>query len=252
MRKRKSRKIRRPVKIILVILFWLAVWQGASMIINNSLHMPSPAETFDSLGRIIVTDNFWLSVALTFYRVVFGVAISFVSGIVLAYLASRWSVLETLLGPAVTAIKSTPVASIIILALVWFDSSFVPVFSCVLLCFPIFYTNTLSGIKSVDKELLEMAAVFGVRQKRVLTGISVPSVLPNVYSALSICLGFSWKSVVAAEVLSSVKYSVGYNLYTTKLSLDIPGLFAWTITIIIISIAVEKGLKHILPRGNSL
>jgi NitT/TauT family transport system permease protein len=252
MRQRSSGRIRRAVKIILVILFWLAVWQIASMLVNRSLYMPSPAETFTALSRIVVTEKFWLDVAFTFYRVVFGIAISFVSGIALAYLASRWSVLETLLGPAVTAVKSTPVASVIILALVWFDSSFVPVFSCVLLCFPIFYTNTLSGIKSVDKDLLEMAAVFGVRHKRVLTGISVPSVLPNVYSALSICLGFSWKSVVAAEVLASSKHSMGYNLYTTKLSLETPELFAWTLTIIIVSIIVEKGLKRILPRGNRL
>lgn len=252
MRQHKSGRMKRAVKIILVILFWLAVWQIASMLVKNALYMPSPAETFTALSRIVVTDKFWLSVAFTFYRVVFGIAISFVSGIALAYLASRWGALETLLSPAITAIKSTPVASVIILALVWFNSSFVPVFSCVLLCFPIFYTNTLSGIKSVDKELLEMAAVFGVRHKRVLTGISMPSVLPNVYSALSICLGFSWKSVVAAEVLASSRYSMGYNLYTTKLGLEIPDLFAWTITIIIISVAVEKGLKRILPRGNSL
>jgi NitT/TauT family transport system permease protein len=252
MRQKQSGRINRALKIVLVILFWLAVWQIASMIANQSLYMPSPAETFASLGKIIVTEKFWLSVAFTFYRVVMGVAISFVSGIALAYAASRWAALQTLLSPAVTAIKSTPVASIIVLALVWFNASFVPIFSCVLLCFPIFYTNTLSGIKSIDKELLEMAAVFGVKQKRVLTDINIPSVLPNVYSALSICLGFSWKSVVAAEVLSSPKYSMGYNLYATKLYLDTPGLFAWTITIIIISIAVEKGLKRILPRGNSL
>ncbi|MGE5494571.1 MAG: ABC transporter permease [Burkholderiales bacterium] len=250
--RRRSGRIRRTVKIVLVILFWLAVWQIASMLVNRALYMPSPAETFSALSKIVVTEKFWLDVAFTFYRVVLGIAISFVSGIALAYLASRWSVLETLLGPAITAVKSTPVASVIILALVWFDSSFVPVFSCVLLCFPIFYTNTLSGIKSVDRDLLEMAAVFGVGHKRVLTGISVPSVLPNVYSALSICLGFSWKSVVAAEVLASSKHSMGYNLYTTKLSLETPELFAWTLTIIIISIAVEKGLKRILPRGNRL
>jgi NitT/TauT family transport system permease protein len=251
MHQKRNGKLKRAIKIILVILFWLAVWQIASMIVKP-LFMPSIAETFQSLGALLITDMFWLSIVFTFYRVVLGVAISFVSGIALAYLASRWGTLQTLLSPAVTAIKSTPVASIIVLALVWFNSSFVPVFSCVLLCFPIFYTNTLSGIKSVDKELLEMAAVFDVKQKRVLTGISIPSVLPNVYSALSICLGFSWKSVVAAEVLSSPKYSMGYNLYSTKLYLDTPGLFAWTITIIIISIAVEKGLKRILPRGNSL
>ena len=242
-----NKKRKRIRNIILVILFWIAVWQIASMIVNNSLYMPSPAETFSSLSMLIITKEFWLSVAFTFYRVIFGLAVSFVSGIVLAFAASRSSVLEQLLAPVVAAIKSTPVMSIIILALVWFSESFVPVFSCILLCFPIFYTNTLTGIRSVDSNLLEMASVFHVRRQRIIKEIVIPSVLPHVYAALSLCLGFSWKSIVAAEVLSSPKYAMGYKLFATKLYLDIPGLFAWTLTIIIISLIFEKWLKRILP-----
>ncbi len=248
----KSTRSKRILKTALVVLIWLLIWQAASMIANNSLYIPSPAETFETLAQMVVTGDFWLDVALTFYRVVLGLAISFVLGIALAYTASRIKMLQSFLQPIVVAIKSTPVVSIIFLALVWFSDSFVPVFSCVLLCFPIFYANTLTGIKSVDKELLEMAAVFRVKHKRVVTGISIPCVLPYVYSALSVCLGFSWKSVVAAEVLSSPKYSMGYNLHISKLNLEIPRLFAWTIAIIVISIIVEKGLKRLLPEGDKI
>jgi len=155
-----------------------------------------------------------------------------------AYISSHFKMVESVLAPFVSAIKSTPVMSIIILALVWFQASFVPVFSCILLCFPIFYTNTLSGIKSVDKKYTELAKVYHVKRTRVVREITLPSVLPHIYAALSICLGFSWKSVVAAEVLSSPKYSMGYNLYETKLYVNTAELFAWTIAIIIISIAV--------------
>lgn len=222
------------------------------MIVNKPLYMPSPIETFSSLGGLIVTQDFWLSVAYTFYRVVLGLIISFVLGVLLAFLASKVGVLESLLRPLMAAVKSTPVMSVIVLALVWFSSSFVPVFSCILLCLPIFYTNTLSGIRSVDKSLLEMAAVFKVRHRRLIQEIVIPSVLPHIYSALAVSLGFSWKSVVAAEVLSSPKYSMGFKLYATKLYLDTPALFAWTLTIIVISLFVEKGLKRILPGGNAL
>ena len=245
-------RLRRTLKIVLIVLFWVAIWQVASMIVNQSLYMPSLAETFVSLGGLVSTGDFWLSIAFTFYRVIFGLVLSFIIGVSLAYLSSRFHFLESLLRPVVTAAKSTPVMSIIMLALVWFSASYVPVFVCVLLCFPIFYANTLTGIRSVDKELLEMAAIYKIKRKHVITQISVPSVLPYVYSALSVCLGFSWKSVVTAEVLSSPKYSMGYNLYATKLYLDTPGLFAWTITIIIISLIVEKGLKRILPKGHIL
>ncbi len=222
------------------------------MIVNKPLYMPSPIETFSSLGGLIFTQGFWLSVGFTFYRVVLGLIISFILGILLAFLASKIGVLESLLRPLMAAVKSTPVMSVIVLALVWFSSSFVPIFSCILLCLPIFYTNTLSGIRSVDKNLFEMASIFKVKHRRVIQEIVIPSVLPHIYSALAVCLGFAWKSVVAAEVLSSPKYSMGFKLYATKLYLDTPALFAWTLTIIVISLFVEKGLKRILPGGNAL
>lgn len=236
----------------LSLLFWLAVWQASAMIINQPLYMPSLSQTLNALFEIASTSNFWLSVLFTFYRVALGLIIAFFAGIALAFLAAYVPFIEHLLSPFMAAVKSTPVMSVIVLALVWFSSFGVPVFSCVLLCLPVFYANTLSGLHSVDKQLLEVAFVFGVKRNRILTGITIPSILPNVYSALSVSLGFSWKSVVAAEVLSSPKHALGYNLYSTKLYLDTPALFAWTLTIIIISLAVEKGLKRILPKGAKL
>lgn len=244
-----SRKI---LKVFFVAIFWLAVWQIASMLIEQSLFMPSPAETFSSLSALIITEGFWLSIVFTLYRVVFGIAVSFVLGISMAYAAAHINIIENLLRPIVAAIKSTPVMSIIVIALVWFSASFVPVFSCILLCFPIFYTNTLTGIRSVEKNYMELSKVYKIPRKRVIREITLPSILPHIYSALSVCLGFSWKSVVAAEVLSSPKYSMGFNLYSTKLYLDTPQLFAWTIAIIIISLIVEKVLKQLLPKGHTI
>jgi NitT/TauT family transport system permease protein len=248
---RRASKTRRTVYTILTVLLWLMAWQAASLIVNQSLFMPSPLETLTALGGLVTTSLFWLSVAFTLYRVVAGLIASFVLGVLLAFGAFRSMFLEQLLRPVVAAAKATPVMSIIMLALVWF-SSFVPIFACILLCFPIFYTNTLAGLRSVDKQLLEMASVFRVRRRRVITGIIAPTVIPHVYAALAMCLGFSWKSVVAAEVLSSPRYALGYRLYETKLYLDIPDLFAWTLTIIVISLLLEKGLKRLLPQGGRL
>jgi NitT/TauT family transport system permease protein len=245
-------RVKRIARVLAIAAFWLSVWQAAAIIVNKALLMPTPAETFAAMGGLIVQEGFWLSVGATFYRVAVGIALSFVSGILLALLASRSRMLRSLLRPVVAAVKSTPVVSIIVLALVWFSSSTVPIVSCVLLCFPVYFANTLSGIQTVDKELLELAEVFRVRRGRVLREIVVPSVLPDIYSATSVCLGFSWKSIVAAEVLSSPKYSVGFELYKTKLYLKTPDLFAWTLAIIVISLIVEKGLKRLMPKGGGL
>ena len=251
MEKKKHAKLKKVLITTAVLVIWGAIWQVVSLIVNQPLYVPTPYDTFVSLFGLVGTGDFWLSILATFYRVAFGLVVSFVLGCSLAYISAHAKAVESFLSPFVTAVKSTPVMSIIILALVWFKASFVPVFSCILLCFPIFYTNTLSGIKAVDKSFLELAKVYHVRKARVIREVTLPSVMPHIYSALSISLGFSWKSVVAAEVLSSPKYSMGFNLYETKLYLDTSGLFAWTIAIIIISIIFEKGLKSLLPKKGS-
>lgn len=253
MLEKKPSKLYKLLKGVVIIAFWIAVWQGVALLVGQPLFVPSPLDTLASLGGLIVTSKFWLSILFTLYRVIFGLVVSLILGLAFAYIASRSKTIESMLRPLISAIKSTPIMSIIILALVWFQASFVPVFSCILLCFPIFYTNTLSGIKSVDKKYTELAKVYHVRRARVVREITLPSVLPHIYAALSVCLGFSWKAVVAAEVLSSPKYSMGFNLLTTKQHLDTPALFAWTLAIIIISLSVEKGLKRLLPaKGNTL
>lgn len=250
---KQKRFLIRTGRIVLIVTFWLTVWQVIAMIMDQPLFMPSVIQTFKTLGGLITTGVFWMSILMTLLRVLLGLVISFVIGVVLAFVSAHIRIIEQLLHPVVTAVKSTPVMSVVIIALVWFTAWTVPVFSCVLLCFPIFYANTLTGIKSVEKNYTELAKVFSIKRTRIVKEVTVPSVLPYVYSALSISLGFSWKSVVAAEVLTNLKHSMGYNLYITKFYLETEALFAWTIAIIIISLIVERGIKRLLPsKGSAL
>ena len=142
--------------------------------------------------------------------------------------------------PAITMIKSTPVASFIILALVWLTGQRVPVFISFLMVLPVVYGNVSQGIREVDPKLLEMARIYGMnRQKRVLK-IYIPSVLPYMMAACRTALGLSWKAGVAAEVIGVTKNSIGRQLYYSKIYLETADLFAWTAVVIIMSIALEK------------
>ena len=108
------------------------------------------------------------------------------------------------------------------------------------LVLPIIYTNVLDGIGAVDKNLLEMAEVFQVPAGRRLRYIYISQVLPFFRSGCSIALGLCWKSGIAAEVIGIPDHSIGEHLYNAKVYLDTPDLFAWTLVIVLISIAFEK------------
>ena len=242
----KNFTLNNRLKKILIILFWLAIWEAAAMIINQPLYLPSLGETFSALYRIIFYMDFWVNVGATFLRVLVGLLISFVFGVLLGIISAKSHFIALLFSPFLSTMKAIPTMSIIILALVWLKTGFVPVFVCFILCFPIIYTNTLNGISSIDIKLIELCDIYKIKRKRRLTSVVIPSVKPHILSALMVCIGLSWKSTIAAEVLSAPLLSMGYQLYSTKIYLDIPELFAWTIVVVVFSMLIEKMIKSLV------
>ena len=144
--------------------------------------------------------------------------------------------------------KSVPVASFVILALIWTGSEHLAVLISFLVVFPILYVNTLAGLQSADIRLLEMARVFRVRPLRRVRFIYLPALLPYLSGGCRVALGMSWKSGVAAEVIGLPSHSIGEHLYMSKIYLETDGLFAWTIVIIAISVLVERLVLFFLNR----
>lgn len=231
-----------------VSLIWLAIWQLGYFTVGSELLLPSPLQTVAALGQMVVTPAFYSNVAVTFWRVFLGVMISMVLGVITALLAYYTKWLETFLAPLIITLKVTPVMAIIVLALLWFKSAAIPVFVCFLMCYPIAYTNTLTGLKTVNKELLEMAQVFAVPQMKILRQIYLPHIKPYLASALKLVVGLSWKVVIAAEVLAVPAYSMGYNLLSAKVYLESDVLFAWVIVIIVLSTWCEGIVEHLMKR----
>ena len=116
---------------------------------------------------------------------------------------------------------------------------------------PVIYTNVLGGIRSTDDKLLEMARVFNIPVWKRIRYIYVSQVLPFFRSACSVALGLCWKSGIAAEVIGIPKGSIGEKLYNAKIYLDTPDLFAWTLVIVLISLAFERLFLAVLNRGVS-
>ena len=145
-----------------------------------------------------------------------------------------------LLAPLVAVIKAVPVASFIILALVWLNSRSLSLFISALMVFPPVYLNVLEGIRRTDGQLLEMARVFRVPFSRRLRYIYLPQIMPYFRTAVSLGLGLCWKAGAAAEVIGLPAGSVGERLYTAKVYFQTPDLFAWTVTIVAVSVLFER------------
>ena len=225
---------------IWAVVFWLLVWQAGSMALNLPLLLPSPLSALLRLGELALTGAFWQAIGWSSVRIIGGFLISCLAAALLAIPAARWSWVRDLLGPLVAAVKAIPVASFIILALVWLSSRSLSLFISFLMVFPPVYLNVLEGIRQTDKSLLEMAKVFQVPLWRKLRGIYLPQVLPYFRAAVSLALGLCWKAGIAAEVIGLPDGSLGENLHTAKVYFMTPDLFAWTAVIVAVSVCFEK------------
>ena len=231
-----------------VLLFWLAVWQLAAYRVGTSLLLPSPAAVLRRAARLAASADFWETVAVTLLRISLGSIGGIVLGALIAVLTSRFRLLHALLSPLLTVIKSTPVASFIILALIWMGRDILPSFISLLMVLPLVWTNVSAGIASTDRALLQVAQVFGFSRWKTLLRVYVPSVMPYFASACRAALGLAWKAGIAAEVLTLPKRSIGSRLYESKLYLETVDLFAWTLVVIICSLTIERLAMSVLLR----
>ena len=237
---------------IVTVILWFIIWQVVAMKINNSIFLPSPIETVQSLQQLFFSTTFFLSVSVTLGNIVKGFLLGVLFGSIFAVIASLSEFLETFITFPMRIIKATPVASFTILALFWLDSSSLSILVSFFMVLPILYTNVLTGIKEVNPKLLEMSKVFQIRWYYKVCFLYIPEVLPYLFSACSVAIGLAWKSGIAAEVIGITKNSIGNHLYQAKLYLEMPKLFAWSFVIISISIASEHivlGLIHLLEQS---
>lgn len=232
----------------LPFVFWIVVWQIASMIVNKEMLLASPFDVIISLVELIQTVVFWQSILHSFLKIVLGFILAILVGIIFAVLSYNFAIFQALVSPIIRIIKATPVVSFIILALIWVKSANLSVLICFLMVIPIIYTNVLQGLYHTDMKLLEMANVFNMKKRNRIRYIYIPSIIPYFISACSIGLGFCWKSGIAAEVIGQPQNSIGEQLYEAKLYMMTRELFAWTFVIILVSVVFEKAVMWIIKK----
>ncbi len=230
------------LKNLIVLLFWLAVWQLIVLLVDNRLLLPAPLDVLGRISELVLSLEFWRITAMSLGRILLGVVCAVAFGVALAVATSCSGLLRSLFAPLITVIKSTPVASFIILLILWIGRDILPSVIVVLMALPVVWSNVSTGIAQTDPRILQMAKIFRFSAWRKLRRIYVPSVMPHFLAACRSCLGLAWKAGVAAEVLTVPAVSIGKMLYESKLYWETLDLFAWTVVVIICSLIIEKVL----------
>ena len=231
------------------VLFWLAVWQAAAMAIGQEIFLVSPVQALRCLLRLLPQADFWHRVGFSAGRILLGFGLGVVCSAALAVAAEICPAAEVLIAPVLQLVKATPVASFIILALVWVSGRSLSILISFLMVLPVLYSAVRTGIESADVQLLEMAQVFRLPLVRRVKAIWLPAILPAFRQGCSVALGICWKSGVASEVIGLPDGSIGDALYRAKITLSTGELFAWTFVIILLSAGFEKLFLALLDKA---
>ena len=227
----------------------LALWQLLAMAVGQQLLVPTPLSVVQRLGTIWREDGFWSTIWFTFRKIVVGFLLGLGFGLGFGALAGRFPLFEILFRPWAVMIKSIPVASFIIICLIWMSSARLSIFISFLMVLPIIYSNVLQSIHSVDRQMLEAVKVFRLSWPKRVLYLWLPQLKPYLLSACGVSLGISWKAGIAAEIIGIPAGSIGRMFYDAKVYFNTVDLFAWTVIVVVISVLFEKGFLALLRAG---
>lgn len=237
--------IKKIVPVVLSILFLFLVWIIIAKVINAPLILPSPKSVFESFVKQIGSIAFWKSFLYTFLRVIISFCISLVIGFLFGFLCASNSFFHDFFKIPLSVLRSTPVISIILIALFWFNSSTVPVFVGILMTLPIVTTSVEKGLVTSNQELIQMSKIYKFTKKQTFIYIKLHYSIPYIATGALSSFGLSWKVIAAGEVLSLPRYGIGSILQKNQVHLESANIISATIILVTVSFILERILNKI-------
>ena len=226
---------------LLSFILFILGWQLLATAVAAPLILPGPLTVVYRLISLCGTAHFYRHIGATMGRVFLACAITFAAGSILGLACGRSKVMRQLLSVLLTAVRSVPVVSFILITLFWLGSSAVPVFVAVVMTLPVMMTAVCTGCSAAPRQLLDAAASYRLTAGQVFRHLTLPSLLPFVRDGSISSFGMIWKVVAAGEVLALPKLGSGQLLYTAQVHLESADLLAVTLAIVLLSFLFERG-----------
>lgn len=237
--------IKKTLTAILALCFWLLVWEILARNLGADFIFPTVPATLRALLALLKTAVFYKSIGYSLLRVLLGFLFGLILGTLFALLAHYLPLLRTLISPMMSIVKATPVASFIMVLWCFIGASPVPVVIGALMVSPLIYHNLYDALSTNNRELLEVCEIYNVKGYRKFRFLYLPQLLEFLIPAAVTGMGLCWKASVAAEIIAYTKNSIGREIYLAKAFLEGAELFAYTVTVILLSILFER-MMHLL------
>lgn len=221
----------------------LAGWQLGALKVNQPAFVPSLGDIGQTLFHLVTTAPFYQSLLTTVVRGGIGVSMSLAAASGAGWLFARYELLYELFRPILVMMRSVPVISFILLALIFLNPENIPLLIAFLTMFPLLTENLTKGIRSLHPGFTEMGRLFRIGRWNRLTQIIYPQLKPFLYSGLASATGFGWRAIIMGEVLAQCSRGIGSEMKKAQNFIEVPTLLAWTLVAIGISFLFDKGIS---------
>jgi NitT/TauT family transport system permease protein len=234
-----------------VFAFFL-LWVLGSALLDDQFLMPGPLAVFRALGSILTDSQSLIAIGSTLLRLLLAMGIAFFLGVLLGVVAGLKPHFGDFLRPIVTILRTVPVLSIIVIALLLLGFRKTPYFITFLMIFPLIYQAVSEGIKNIDSELID---VYSLEDNHFFTGLThcyLPLIQDQIKTSLLQSAGLGIKVLVMAEYLAQTQSSIGNMLYLKKVNLEFDQVFAWTMILVLLAVVLEAFIeKYAKRRGQN-
>lgn len=244
------KQIAKPFRILLAVAFWILIWWAAARSLGSELLFPTPLTVFRILCKLVRSKEFYLVTGRSLLNILSGIVAATVLGVLLAGICHRVRPLRDLLLPLMTVIKATPVASFIVLLLIFIGAAKVPFVITFLIVLPVVWTNLDEGLTRIDPDLRQVAQVYRFSFCKRMRVLVLPSLRPYFLSASRTAIGLAWKAGIAAEILATPPGTIGRMIGDARQYLETEQMFAWTLTVIVLSLLIEYGFVALFRRAD--
>jgi len=236
------------MKTIVGLLLLLLVWEISALLLGSSFILPTPIETFKALIHELTKIETFHAFLSTAWKGFFVLGLVVLLGTLIGLVMGINTAIYEILRPVVMIVQAVPVISWLALVIfLWGIGWKGPVLISFLSLLPISIFTTAAGVRSIDKDLLEMVKVYKVSKRKVFKDIYLGSIVPFVVATIDISIGNVWKVILVSEFLCGDE-GLGVLISWARQYVDVPRVYALTIIAVAFGIISERLTRRFVRR----
>lgn len=230
-------------------LLLLVVWQAGGWWVNQPDLFPSLGKLGERMLLLLVEPTFYSSLGATTLRWLQGLSLSFVLALPVAWLFARFPSVSVLFDPLFSLMRSTPVVSFILIALILMSNEKIPLLIAFLTMFPLLALDLKEGFRQMNPRFKEMGRLFRIGRINHLLHIVYPQLYLSLLTGLLQAGGLGWRAIVMGEVLSQCGEGIGSRMKQAQNYIDMVDLLVWTFVAVLLSILFDRLIRMALRRS---